>query len=52
MLYFEKGGLNTVLTDKDLKDGLFEVLDKFESEMDLQKTIVVTSDFTRFNSRA
>ena len=52
MLYFEKGGLNTVLTDKDLKDGLFKVLDQLETQMDLQKALVVPPDFTRFHSRA
>lgn len=52
MLYFDKGGFNSILTDKDLKDGLFEVLDQLETQMDLQKALVVPPDFTRFHSRA
>lgn len=52
MLYYGKGGSDLVLTDKDLKEGLFKVLNQLEVQIDLQKALVVPPDFTRFHSRA
>ncbi len=52
MLYFGKGDVDSVLTDKDLRDGLFEVLNKLEIQIGLQKALIVPPDFTRFHSKA
>jgi len=52
MLYYEKGGSDLVLTDKNLREGLFKVLHELETHMDVQKVLVVPPDFTRFHSKA
>ncbi len=52
MLYFEKGGLNSVLTDEDLKKGFFEACKKLENNGNLNKVLAIPPDFTRFHSKA
>ncbi|MCK5153887.1 MAG: DUF2088 domain-containing protein [Spirochaetales bacterium] len=52
MLYFEKGGLNSVLTDEDLKKGLFEAFKKLENNGKRKKVLAIPPDFTRFHSKA
>lgn len=52
MLYYEKGGVNSVLTDKDLKKGLFEAYKKLENEGIRKKVLAIPPDFTRFHSKA
>jgi nickel-dependent lactate racemase len=51
-MYYEKGGLNSVLTDGDLKKGLFEACKKLESNGNLNKVLAIPPDFTRFHSKA
>lgn len=52
MLYYEQGGKTSVLTDDDLRKGLFETLMKLENEKKLKKALVIPPDFTRFHSKA
>ena len=52
MLYYEQGGKTSVLTDDDLRKGLFETLMKLENEEKLKKALVIPPDFTRFHSKA
>ena len=49
MIYFEKGSPETSLSAKDLRDGLFEALNKLGEK---HKVLAVPPDFTRFPSRA
>ncbi len=49
MIYYEKGSETTVLTGDDLRQGLFEALDKAGR---FRKVLVVPPDITRFHSRA
>ena len=49
MLYYERGGENEVLTDDDLRDGLYEALDKIGRRT---KVLAVPPDITRFHSKA
>ena len=48
-LYFEKSAIETELTSDDLKQGLFEALDKLGPK---NKVIAVPPDFTRYHSFA
>ncbi len=52
MLYYEKGGVNSVLTDEDLKKGLFEAYKKLENNGIRTKVLAIPPDFTRFHSKA
>ncbi|MDA3939414.1 MAG: lactate racemase domain-containing protein [Spirochaetia bacterium] len=52
MLYYKKGSSNSILTDADLREGLFEALGKLESENRLHKVLAVPPDFTRVHSKA
>jgi nickel-dependent lactate racemase len=52
MLYYERGGKSAVLTDDDLKKGLFEAFGKLESSGKCKKVLAIPPDFTRFHSRA
>ena len=49
MIYFKSGSENTVLSQKDLEDGLYSALDKLGVR---KKVIVVPPDITRYHSRA
>jgi nickel-dependent lactate racemase len=49
MLYYERGGEHEVLTDDDLRDGLYEALGKIGSR---SKVLAVPPDITRFHSKA
>ncbi len=49
MIYYEKGSIETSLSAYDLKEGLFEALEKMGTK---QKVLVVPPDYTRFPSRA
>ncbi len=49
MIYFEQGSENTVLSDSDLKKGLFSALDKLGKR---EKVLAIPPDFTRFHSHA
>ena len=49
MLYYKKGSDQTVLTDEDLKQGLFEALQLLGEK---KKVLALPPDFTRFHSRA
>ncbi|MCG8641994.1 MAG: lactate racemase domain-containing protein, partial [Desulfobacterales bacterium] len=49
MLFFERGAPDMVLDDKDLKDGLFEALNKIGRR---SKVLAIPPDITRFHSRA
>ena len=48
MLYFQKGGPDISLTDKDLREGLYKVLDVCAG----RKALILPPDITRFHSRA
>ncbi len=49
MIYFEKGSVDTAFSAEDLKQGLFEALQKIGAK---QKVLAIPPDFTRFPSRA
>ncbi|MCK5198297.1 MAG: DUF2088 domain-containing protein [Spirochaetales bacterium] len=52
MLYYEQGGKTSILTDDDLKEGLFEAFRKLENRRKLKKVLTIPPDFTRFHSKA
>jgi len=52
MLYYEKGNSESILKDEDLREGLFIALEKLKIKSNIQKTLVVPPDFTRFHSKA
>ncbi len=52
MLYYEQGGKTAVLTNDDLKKGLFEAFAELKNEGKGKKVLAVPPDFTRFHSRA
>lgn len=49
MVYYEKGSPTTLLTANDLKEGLFEALDKLGGG---EKVLAIPPDYTRLPSRA
>lgn len=49
MLYYKRGHEKDNLSNEDLKNGLFEALDKLGQK---KKVLVIPPDFTRFHSRA
>ncbi|MEN8117056.1 MAG: lactate racemase domain-containing protein [Bacteroidota bacterium] len=49
MIYYEQGSINTSLSAKDLKKGLFEALNKMGAK---QKVLAIPPDYTRLPSRA
>jgi nickel-dependent lactate racemase len=49
MIYFEKGSTDTALSSQDLKEGLFEALDKLGKR---NKVLAIPPDITRLPSRA
>ncbi|MFO7849616.1 MAG: D-mannonate epimerase, partial [Spirochaetia bacterium] len=49
MLYYERGGENEKITHEELKQGLFEALDRIGKR---KKVIAVPPDITRFHSKA
>jgi nickel-dependent lactate racemase len=49
MIYYQQGSENTVLSNSDLKKGLFSALDKLGKR---SKVLAVPPDFTRFHSHA
>ena len=49
MLYYERGGEKETLSDQDLKEGLYNALDRLGPR---RKVLVIPPDFTRFHSRA
>ncbi len=49
MIYYQQGSENTVLSNSDLKEGLFSALDKLGKR---NKVLAIPPDFTRFHSRA
>lgn len=49
MIYFEKGSAETSLSAQDLKNGLFQALEKMGEK---NKVLAIPPDFTRFPSRA
>lgn len=49
MIYVEKGSTDTALSSQDLKEGLFEALDKLGKR---NKVLAIPPDFTRLPSRA
>jgi len=52
MMYFQKGGESSKLTDLDLREGLIEALEKIGVEKNLDKVLIIPPDFTRFHSKA
>ena len=49
MIYYQRGSEYTVLTDRDLKEGLFSALDKLGMR---NKVLVIPPDYTRIHSHA
>ena len=49
MIYYERGGVNDVLSDKDLQEGLVSALEKMGKR---KKVLVIPPDITRFHSQA
>jgi nickel-dependent lactate racemase len=49
MIYFETGAPDAVLSDNDLKEGLFEALNKIGSK---SKVLAIPPDYTRLPSKA
>lgn len=49
MLYYTRGSATDVLSNEDMKSGLYEALDKLGEK---KKVLVLPPDFTRFHSRA
>lgn len=49
MILYEKGSIDTALTAEDLKQGLFEALDKIEKK---NKVLAIPPDYTRLPSRS
>jgi len=49
MVYFQTGSENTVLSDNDLKAGLFQALEKLGVK---EKVLAIPPDYTRFHSKA
>ncbi|MFO7370904.1 MAG: lactate racemase domain-containing protein [Bacteroidales bacterium] len=49
MIYFERGSENTILTNNDLKEGLYAALGKLGQR---NRVLAVPPDFTRFHSHA
>jgi nickel-dependent lactate racemase len=49
MIYFETGSPTAILSDNDLKEGLFEALDKMGAK---QKVLAIPPDYTRLPSKA
>ena len=49
MLYYAKGSSDTILSNDDLKAGLFEALGKLGNK---KNVLAIPPDFTRFHSRA
>ncbi len=49
MIYYSKGSAETALSANDLKNGLYEALEKMGKK---QKILAIPPDFTRFPSRA
>ncbi len=52
MLYFEKGSESAVLTDSDLRKGLFQALELIGKNSERKKVLAIPPDFTRFHSKA
>ena len=52
MMYYERGGESSVITDSDLKAGIYEALKKLEKNRKIDKALVIPPDFTRFHSKA
>ncbi len=49
MVYFEKGSDKTTLSAQELKEGLFEALDRIGPK---RKVLAIPPDFTRYHSKA
>ncbi len=49
MLYYSRGSKDTVITSKEMKQGLFEAFKKLG---DKKKVLAIPPDFTRFHSKA
>ncbi len=49
MIYFEKGGKEATLSDRELKEGFHQALEKLGQR---KKVMAIPPDFTRFYSRA
>ncbi|HJZ39991.1 MAG TPA: lactate racemase domain-containing protein [Bacteroidales bacterium] len=49
MIYYQRGSEKDVLSESDLRDGLFSALDKLGSR---NRVLVVPPDFTRYHSQA
>lgn len=49
MLLFSKGSATTVLTESDIREGLYSALEKLGER---KKVLAIPPDFTRFHSRA
>mgnify|MGYP000905673714 CR=1 FL=1 len=49
MILFEKYSITDNLTNQDLKDGLYEALDKIGN---VNRVLIIPPDFTRYHSRA
>ncbi len=49
MIYYQRGSIDTELSVRDLKEGLFSALDKMGKR---NRVLAVPPDFTRFHSRA
>ena len=52
MLYLDRGDETTSLSDKELKEGLFEALEKITITPGKRKVLIIPPDFTRFHSKA
>lgn len=49
MIYYQRGSISDALSSEDLKNGLYQALDKLGQR---KKVLIVPPDFTRFHSRA
>lgn len=52
MMYYEQGGETSILTDEDLKKGLFKACNKLDNKGIINKVLAIPPDFTRFHSKA
>ena len=49
MIYYERGGVNDILSDNELQEGLVSALEKMGKR---EKVLVIPPDITRFHSQA
>lgn len=52
MIYFQRSGVEKVLTDDDLNEGISEALDQLGKEKKLDRVLAIPPDITRYHSKA